>query len=127
MDEFTLGSSRRRRRLLPEVAALRATPRAAIVIVHGAAEHSGRYERVAEMLQHEGCAVVRARPPRTRTDRRIDRTRQDRPERHGGRARRRRRARPTRLAPRSATFPSSCFGHSMGSVVVQAFMVGAAG
>ena len=32
-------------------------PRAAVVVVHGAAEHSGRYARVAEVLQAEGYAV----------------------------------------------------------------------
>ncbi len=32
-------------------------PRAVVVIVHGASEHSGRYEHVARRLVAEGCAV----------------------------------------------------------------------
>ena len=56
MDEFTLGSTDGVdvfcRRWLPS-----GQPRAAIVIVHGAAEHSGRYARVADVLQGEGYAV----------------------------------------------------------------------
>jgi acylglycerol lipase len=32
-------------------------PRAAVVIVHGLGEHSGRYEHVAAMLVEAGCAV----------------------------------------------------------------------
>ena len=56
MDEFTLASTDGvdvfSRRWLPA-----GTPRAAIVIVHGAAEHSGRYARVADVLQGEGYAV----------------------------------------------------------------------
>jgi alpha-beta hydrolase superfamily lysophospholipase len=31
--------------------------RAVVVIVHGASEHSGRYARFAEALRHNGCAV----------------------------------------------------------------------
>ncbi len=33
------------------------TPRAAVILVHGAAEHGGRYSHVAERLQREGYAV----------------------------------------------------------------------
>ena len=56
MDEFTLASDDGVdvfcRRWLPT-----GKPRAAVVVVHGAAEHSGRYARVAELLQGEGYAV----------------------------------------------------------------------
>ncbi len=39
---------------LPELAAVQA----AVVIVHGMGEHTGRYSHVAEMLTDEGCAVL---------------------------------------------------------------------
>src|SRR5215210_5822033 len=32
-------------------------PRAVVVVVHGASDHSGRYARVAEFLNREGYAV----------------------------------------------------------------------
>ena len=56
MDEFILESTRRCRRLLPTVAAA-GDAAGGVVIVHGAAEHSGRYARVADVLQGEGYAV----------------------------------------------------------------------
>ena len=56
MDEFTLRGSDGVevfcRRWLPS-----GEPHASIVVVHGAAEHSGRYARVAEVLRAEGYAV----------------------------------------------------------------------
>jgi alpha-beta hydrolase superfamily lysophospholipase len=99
-------------------------PRAAVVIVHGAAEHSGRYARVADVLVGEGYAVYAL-------DLRG----------HGLTAEPTERGRigPSGMAgvladidalvrrARSETGdgPVVLLGHSMGSVVVQAFMVGA--
>jgi alpha-beta hydrolase superfamily lysophospholipase len=56
VDEFTLpgadGVEVFCRRWLPA-----GVPRAGVILVHGASEHSGRYARVAEILQTEGDAV----------------------------------------------------------------------
>ena len=56
MDEFTFedadGIEVFCRRWLPSGEA-----RACVVVVHGASEHSGRYARVAELLRVDGCAV----------------------------------------------------------------------
>ena len=56
MDELTFvdadGVEVFYRRWLPDGPAA-----AAVVVVHGASEHSGRYDRVARVLTHEGCAV----------------------------------------------------------------------
>ena len=56
MDEFTLegddGTEIFCRRWLPS-----ANARAVVVVVHGASEHSGRYARVAEVLRQDGEAV----------------------------------------------------------------------
>jgi alpha-beta hydrolase superfamily lysophospholipase len=56
MDEFTLeqddGTEVFCRRWLPS-----GTPRALVVVVHGASEHSGRYDGVAGVLRDDGHAV----------------------------------------------------------------------
>ena len=56
MDEFTLeqddGTKVFCRRWLPS-----GTPRALVVVVHGASEHSGRYDGVAGVLRDGGHAV----------------------------------------------------------------------
>ena len=121
MDDFILESADSVgvfcRRWLP-----RATPRAAVVIVHGAAEHSGRYERVAEVLQGEGYAAYA-----------LDL----RGHGHTADSTGRGRIGPSgmlgvladidALVRRARTevgdVPIVLLGHSMGSVVVQAFMV----
>ena len=123
MDEFTLASTDGvdvfSRRWLPA-----GTPRAAIVIVHGAAEHSGRYARVADVLQGEGYAVYA-----------LDLRGHGQTAGSTGRGR----IGPSGMAGVLADIdalirhartevddvPVVLFGHSMGSVVVQAFMVGA--
>lgn len=123
MDEFNLEGSDRVdvfcRRWMPS-----GKSRAAVVVVHGAAEHSGRYARVAEVLQTEGYAVFaldlrghghtsgttgpgRIGPggmPGVLSD--ID-------------------AVVRRARAEVGDAPVVLLGHSMGSVVVQAFMVGA--
>ena len=123
MDEFTLASTDGvdvfSRRWLPA-----GPPRAAIVIVHGAAEHSGRYARVADVLQGEGYAVYA-----------LDLRGHGQTAGSTGRGR----IGPSGMAGVLADIdalirhartevddlPVVLFGHSMGSVVVQAFMVGA--
>jgi alpha-beta hydrolase superfamily lysophospholipase len=121
VDEFTLrgadGVEIFCRRWLPAGA-----PRASVVVVHGAAEHSGRYSRVAELLQADGYAVyaldlrghgrtgAATGPGRIGTDgmsgvlddvdRLVARAREEVGDR-----------------------PLVLFGHSMGSVVVQAYVV----
>ena len=121
MDEFTLegidGVEVFCRRWLPP-----AEPRAAVVLVHGAAEHSGRYARVAEVLQAEGHAVYA-----------LDLRGHGRTARATERGRIGAGGMPgvvadlealVRLA-RSEVGDSPVFvlGHSMGSVVVQALVV----
>ncbi|HLM16421.1 MAG TPA: alpha/beta hydrolase [Acidimicrobiia bacterium] len=123
MDEFTFASTDGvevfARRWVPS-----GQPRAAIVVVHGAAEHSGRYTRVAEVLRGEGYAVYAL-------DLRG----------HGRSAGSTERGRigpggmagvlsdvgalVRRARSEAGDVPVILFGHSMGSVVVQAFMVGA--
>jgi len=123
MDEFTLAGADDVdvfcRRWLPS-----ANPRATVVIVHGAAEHSGRYARVAEVLQGEGCAVYA-----------LDLRGHGLTAESTGRGRIGSRGMAGVLADVEALVrraraevgdaPVVLFGHSMGSVVVQAFMVGA--
>jgi alpha-beta hydrolase superfamily lysophospholipase len=123
MDEFTFASTDG-----VEVFARRWVPsgeaRGAIVIVHGAAEHSGRYTRVAEVLRGEEY-VVYALDLRG----------------HGHTAESTERGRigpggmarvlsdvgalVCRARSEAGDVPVVLFGHSMGSVVAQAFMVGA--
>lgn len=96
--------------------------RAGVVVVHGAAEHSGRYARVAEILQSAGYAVYaldlrghgrtanvagRGRIGESGMDGVLDDL-----DRLVGRAR-------AEVADR----PIILLGHSMGSVVVQAYVV----
>jgi alpha-beta hydrolase superfamily lysophospholipase len=123
MDEFTFlstdGVEVFARRWLPS-----GSPHAAVVIVHGAAEHSGRYARVAEVLQGEGHAVYA-----------LDLRGHGQTAGSTGRGR----IGPSGMAgvladvealvrrvhSEADQVPVVLFGHSMGSVVVQAFMVGA--
>src|SRR4051812_47030637 len=121
MDEFTFASTDGvevfARRWVPS-----GQPRAAVVIVHGAAEHSGRYARVAAVLQAEGYAVYA-----------LDL----RGHGHSAGSTERGRIGPSGMAgvlsdvealvrrARSEAGDVVLFGHSMGSVVVQAFMVAA--
>src|SRR3954452_9908263 len=123
MDEFTFlstdGVEVFARRWLPS-----GSPHAAVVIVHGAAEHSGRYARVAEVLQGEGDAVYA-----------LDLRGHGQTAGSTGRGR----IGPSGMAgvladvealvrrvhSEADQVPVVLFGHSMGSVVVQAFMVGA--
>jgi alpha-beta hydrolase superfamily lysophospholipase len=97
-------------------------PRGAVVIVHGASEHSGRYARVAGVLRGEGYAVYA-----------LDL----RGHGHTAESTGRGRIGPSGMAGvwadidavvrRARTevgdVPIVLFGHSMGSVVVQAYMV----
>ena len=121
MDEFTLESSDGVdvfcRRWLPA-----GKPRAAVVVVHGAAEHSGRYARLAGVLEGEGYAVFA-----------LDLRGHGHTSGTTG---------PGRIGPggmvgvladveavvrrariEAGDAPIVLFGHSMGSVVVQALMV----
>jgi len=121
MDEFTLATADGVdvfcRRWLPSGRA-----RAIVVIVHGAAEHSGRYARVAEIMQREGYAVYA-----------LDLRGHGQTAGSTGRGR----IGPTGMAgvlddvdalvrharTEVGDVPVVLLGHSMGSVVVQAFMV----
>jgi alpha-beta hydrolase superfamily lysophospholipase len=123
MDEFTLRSGDGVdvfcRRWIPS-----GKPRAVIVVVHGAAEHSGRYARVAELLQGEGYAVFA-----------LDLRGHGETAGSMGRGRIGASGMAGVLADIDALVrrartevgdvPIVLFGHSMGSVVVQAFMVSA--
>jgi alpha-beta hydrolase superfamily lysophospholipase len=96
-------------------------PRAAIVIVHGASEHSGRYARVAEVLQGEEYAAYA-----------LDLQGHGLTAGPAGRGRIGPNGMAGLLADVEALVgraradvgevPVVMFGHSMGSVVVQAFM-----
>lgn len=120
MDEFTLvdsdGIEVFCRRWLPS-----GTARAIVVVVHGASEHSGRYARVAEVCRAEGCAVYA-----------LDLRGHGRTAGSTG---------PGRIGPRGmhgvvddvealvrraraevGNCPLVLLGHSMGSVVVQAYV-----
>ena len=123
MDEFVIegtdGVDVYCRRWMP-----RDAPRATVVLVHGAAEHSGRYARVADMLHREGYAVYA-----------LDL----RGHGHTAQSTGRGRIGPSGMAgllddvgalvgrarAEVGDVPVVLFGHSMGSVVVQAFMVSA--
>ena len=121
MDEFRLESADGAevfcRRWLPRV-----EPRAAVVVVHGAAEHSGRYARVAEVLQAEGYAVYA-----------LDLRGHGRTATSTGRGRIGAGGMPEVVADVEALTrraraelgdcPLIVLGHSMGSVVVQALVV----
>jgi alpha-beta hydrolase superfamily lysophospholipase len=96
--------------------------RAAVVVVHGAAEHSGRYTRVADVLQGEGYAVYA-----------LDLRGHGQTAGSTGRGRIGRSGMAGVLADVEALVrraraevgdvPVVLLGHSMGSVVVQAFVV----
>src|SRR4051794_12034502 len=121
MGEFTLESTGGVvvfcRRWLPS-----GEPRAGVIIVHGAAEHSGRYARVAGVLTGEGYAVYA-----------LDL----RGHGHTAESTGRGRVGPSgmdgvltdldalvrRARAEVGDRPIVLFGHSMGSVIVQAFMV----
>ncbi len=120
MDEFTLerddGTKVFCRRWLPAE-----SPRLVVVVVHGASEHSGRYARVAGVLRGVGAAVYA-----------LDLRGHGRTAESTGRG---------QMGPRgmdavlddvgalvawaraeSGDVPVVLFGHSMGSVVVQAYV-----
>jgi len=121
VDEFTLpgadGVEVFCRRWLPA-----GVPRAGVVIVHGASEHSGRYARVAEILQTHGDAVYA-----------LDLRGHGRtgavtgPGRIGGDGMSGVLDDVDRLVERARSEvedrPLVLLGHSMGSVVVQAYVV----
>ncbi len=97
-------------------------PRSAVVIVHGASEHSARYARVAGVLQGEGHAVYA-----------LDLRGHGHTAESTGRGRVGPSGMDGVLADVEALIRRACtevgevpivlFGHSMGSVIVQAFMV----
>ena len=95
--------------------------RGVVLIVHGASEHSGRYARFAEVLRDEGCAVsaLDLRGP----GRTADSTGRGR---MGARGMDGVLADVHELAARArAEFPSVpvvLFGHSMGSLIAQAYV-----
>ena len=120
MDEFTLESIDRVevicRRWLPL-----GEPRAAVVVVHGASEHSGRYARLAEVLQGHGFAVYA-----------LDLRGHGRTANSTGRGRIGPSGMPGVIADVEALVrrargelgecPVVLLGHSMGSVIAQAFV-----
>lgn len=101
-------------------------PRAAVVVVHGASEHSGRYARVADVLRGDGAAVYA-----------LDLRGHGRTAESTGRGQMGTRgmdavlddvgALVARARAESGDVPVVLLGHSMGSVVVQAYVARDAG
>jgi alpha-beta hydrolase superfamily lysophospholipase len=99
-------------------------PRAAIQIVHGMSEHGGRYARFATALNHEGYAVyAQDLPGHGRTARAPDELGHF-ADRYGWRlALQCIRALHVEMAERHPGLPLAYFGHSMGALLGQDYIV----
>ena len=118
-DAATAGSARPTARACTGRRGSRTSIRAAaVILVHGAAEHGGRYAHVAERLLERGLRRLRARPSRPRPLRRH--ARDDRPARPAGR-----RPRPVRQARARGARGAKPFlvGHSMGGAVALTYAI----